>query len=307
MTMQDLTIQGLLNWLHLDRLSDSTLLLLGVAFGLVAKNFYTIAMRSFGFVGGFASRLAVGWLEDVRRETPNVVDFAMVAVTACGGKQVLLMDPLIGSRRLSDVYLNQHTAFGVRLQTFSITQDMPWVRFRREVDLPLGLRLARALRRMVKPKSMSPLSPRDHQLLRLRRAYAPLENLIGQYLTNQWSAQMAIGEPSHVFRFVIAVVYEKNADRHMDRHFHVLVIWEELLRHLPEDEVVTYHPEYHHRWETIRRISEYYRSSPEAASEFGCLNVIMPKRTLLNDYVMDWVRNAEGEFVPVSRPVARPE
>lgn len=305
--MQDADFGGLLHYLHPDKLSETTLVLLGVFVGLIAKNLYTIAMRSFGFVGSFASRLVIGWWEEMRREAPNVVDFAMVATTQCGGKDVLLMDALIGPRRLNDVYLNPRTAFGVRLQTFSITEEKPWVRFKLEAKPPITVRLGRWVRRRLRPSKRAPLSPRDRQLLRVRRAYAPLENLISQYLTNQWSAQMAIGEPSHVFRFVVALVYEKNADRHMDRHFHTLVIWEELLRRPPTEEVMTtYHPEYRHRWDTIRKISDYYRSSPDAAAEFGCLNVMMPKRTLLNDYVMDWVKNAEGDYVPVSRPVEIP-
>eukprot|EP01037_Dinobryon_pediforme_P031908 gene31908-36619_t len=81
--------------LRLDRLSDVTVLLLGILVGLIAKNLYSMAMRSFGFVGGFASRLLVGWWEEFRRETPNVVDFAMAIVSPFDGRDVLLMDPLI--------------------------------------------------------------------------------------------------------------------------------------------------------------------------------------------------------------------
>jgi hypothetical protein len=290
------------SWIRLDALPDTTLLLFGILVGLVAKNLYTIGMRSFGFAGGFASRLAVGWWEEFRRETPNVIDFAMVAVSDCEGRRVLLMDPLIGPRRLNDVYLNPRTAFGLRMQTFSITESVPWVRIKLEEKPDLVVRLLRGYRRWKHHTISEPLSPLDRRLLKIRRIYAPIENLIGQYLTNEWAAQMAIGEPCHVFHFVVALVYEKNADHHMDRHFHALVIWEELLRQPTPEKVVTYHPEFSHRWDTIQRIGEHYRSLPEAAAEFGWINVMIPKRSLVHAYDVDWVNNPAGDLVPVSRP-----
>jgi hypothetical protein len=290
------------SWFHLDAVPDSTLLLLGIIVGLVAKNLYTIAMRSFGFVGGFASRLAVGWLEELRRESPNVIDFSMVVVASSEGRNILLMDPLIGPRRLNDVYLNPRTAFGLRMQTFTITEDVPWVRFKLETRPSLLVRAVRTYRRWKRRATGAPLSPRDRQILKIRRAYAPVENLVGQYLTNEWAAQMAIGEPCHVFQFVVALVYEKNADPHIDRHFHALVIWEELLRHPISAAVVTFHPEFKHRWETLQKIGEYYRASPDHPAEFGYINVMIPKRTLVHAYDIEWATNPSGELVPVSRP-----
>ncbi len=288
--------------LRLDRLSDVTVLLLGILVGLIAKNLYSMAMRSFGFVGGFASRLLVGWWEEFRRETPNVVDFAMAIVSPFDGHDVLLMDPLIGPRRLNDVYLNPRTAFGVRMQTFSITEDRPWVTFKLDDKRGLAARMASIRRRLVYGAGVDGLSPVERLRLKYRRVYAPIETLVGQYLTNEWAAQMAIGEPCHVFRYVVALVYEKNANRYVDRHFHALVIWEELLRHDAVDKVINYHPEHGHRWETIQRIGEHYRSSPDAAAEFGSLHVMIPKRTLLRTYEIVWAANLGGELVPVSRP-----
>lgn len=305
--MLDLNPASWFHWLQLHKpeaMSDTALLLLGVLFGLIAKNIYSMLMRSFGFVGGFMSRLAVGWFEEMRRETPNVVDFAMVAMAEYDDCDVLMMDALIGPRRLSDVYLNPRVAIGIRMQTFSITEDVPWVRFRRDEKHGIAARLIRRYRHWRYGRPGRSLTQRDRQLLRVRRAYAPIENLVSQYLTNQWAGLMAISEPCHVFHFVVALVYEKNADIHMDRHFHALVIWEELLLREDFDRVITYHPEFQHRWDTIRRISAYYRSSPEAKAEFGSLTVVVPKRNLVRHYSVNWVINPAGNPVPVSRPVA---
>jgi hypothetical protein len=299
-------MQELLNAFHLGTLSDSTLLLLGFLVGLIAKNLSTILLRSFGFAGGFASRLAIGWWEEFRRETPNVIDFVMVAVADCERQKVLLMDPLIGPRRLSDVYLNPRTAFGVRMQTFSISADRPWVSFKIDPHPPLTVRLFRWYNRLRRSAPHEPMSPRDRQLLRIRRTYGPIESLVGQYMTNDWSAQMAIGEPCHIFHFVVALIYDLNADRHMDRHFHVLVIWEEVLRSDQLDDVVCYHPEFNRRWDIIKQISAHYRASPEAHAEFGTISVMIPKRTLINPYDSHWVLNADGRKIPISRP-AEPE
>ena len=302
--MQFFNLSGFEAWittsLHLDRLSDFSVLALGIAFGLLAKNLYTIAMRSFGFVGSFASRLALGWWEEYRRETPNAVDFAMAVVSEHDGRQMLLMDPLVGPKRLNDIYLNPRTAFGVRMQTFSITRDRPWVAFRIDARPSLPARFRRWRRSLFRPAAAANLSPRERWKLKYRRVYAPIENLLGQYLTNQWAAQMAIGEPCHVFRFVVVLVYEKNADTHVDRQFHVIVVWDRALRDLAVGKVVTYQPELAHRWDTIRRIAEHYTSSPEAEEEFGHLHIMIPKRNLLNAYEVRWTEGPGG-LVPLSR------
>ncbi len=89
----------------------------------------------------------------------------------------------------------------------------------------------------------------------------------------------------------------------MDRHFHALAIWEELLLRPDLDTVISYHREFSHRWDTIRRIGDYYRSSPEARAEFGSLNIMIPKRVLVHEYAFEWVPNGIGGLIPVSRPV----
>lgn len=307
--MQEIGLAAFLAWLgtilHVDRLSSTAVLLIGVVVGLIAKNVYTIAMRTFGFAGGYVSRLAVGWWEEFRREAPNVIDFALAVVAEYDGRAALHMDPLLAPRRLTDVYLNPRTAFGIRVQTFSVTPEEPWVTF--HVDAHPGRieRMQRWLWHSLRGRAVPEVSPHDRLILKYRRVYAPIETLIGQYLTNQWAVQMAIGEPCHVFRFVVALVYEKTTGPHVDRHFHALVIWEEILRRGDLTEMVTFLPEYRHRLDTILRIGARYRSSPDAAQTFGILNVMIPKRILQHVYFVGWMRNVDGEMVPISRPVSQ--
>ena len=304
--MHDFAGLSLWVWLgdamRLDRLSDMSVLALGILVGLIAKNIYTIAMRSFGFVGSFASRLALGWWEEYRRETPNVLDIAMVVVADCDGQSMLLLDPLVAPRRLNDIYLNPRTAFGIRVQTFTVTPERPWVMFHRETRPGAIVRFRRWRRALLRPGASKVLTPDERWRLKYRRVYAPIETMVGQYLTNQWAAQMAIGEPCHVFRFIIALVYETSTDSHIDRHFHALVIWEDLLRSADFDRVMSYQPELASRWDTIRRIGAHYRSAPEAAAEFGSIHIMVPKRTLVKDYAVSWLPGAEGLLMPVSQP-----
>jgi hypothetical protein len=307
--MQEVGLAAVLAWLgalmHVDRLSSTAVLLIGVVVGLIAKNVYTITMRSFGFAGSYVSRLAIGWWEEFRREAPNVVDFALAVVAEYDGRAALHMDPLLAPRRLTDVYLNPRTAFGIRMQTFSVTPEAPWVTF--HVDEQPGRieRIQRWLWHSLRGRAVPDISPRDRLILKYRRVYAPIETLIGQFLTNQWAVQMAIGEPCHVFRFVVALVYEKATGPHVDRHFHALVIWEEMLRREDLTDMVTFLPEYRHRLDTILRIGARYRSSPDAARTFGVLNVMIPKRILQHVYFIGWMANIDGEMVPISRPVAQ--
>ncbi|MDR3374521.1 MAG: hypothetical protein P4L98_12410 [Ancalomicrobiaceae bacterium] len=304
--MQPFNISTLFTWFgdlfRPDRLSETMVLVLGIFVGLLAKNIYTVIMRSFGFVGAFLSRLAIGWWEETRRETPNVVDFAMVLITRVADRQIFLLDPLIGPHRLSDVYLNPRTAIGVRLQTFSVSETKPWVTFRLDDKPPLLTRLARLRRRLFHRANYAPMSPQDRRILKYRRTYAPIENMIGQYMTNEWAAEVALGEPCHIFRFVIALVYEKNAERHVDRHFHALVIWEELLKRRDIQEIAYFKAEHRHRWRTVARIADHYRSSPKAADEFGTIHVMVPKHLLTEDYEVVWEAGPDGTQVPISRP-----
>ncbi|MDR3497535.1 MAG: hypothetical protein P4L82_23320 [Ancalomicrobiaceae bacterium] len=307
--MPPIDVSSILDWIrgvfHANRFSDATVLILGILLGLVAKNIYTIAMRSFGFVGAFLSRLAIGWWEETRRETPNVVDFAMVVIAPYENRHVFLLDPLIGPHRLNEVYLNPRTAIGVRLQTFSITETKPWVSFRLDEKPSFVARLARLRRHVFRRANYAPLSPEDRRILKYRRTYAPIENMVGQYMTNEWAAEMTLGEPCHIFRFIVALVYEKNADRHADRHFHALVIWEELLRRRDIQEVTYFKPEHRHRWRTVARIAEHYRSSTNAVDEFGTIDVMVPKRLLSQDFEVCWEAGPEGTHVPVCRPQRR--
>jgi hypothetical protein len=306
--MQEVGLAAIMAWfadlLHVGNLSNTAVLFIGVVVGLIAKNIYTIAMRTFGFAGGYFSRLAIGWWEEVRRETPNVIDFGLAVVAECEGRATLHMDPLLGPRRLTDVYLNPRTAFGVRMQTFSVTPDEPWIAFKLDRRHGLIRRLRYWWWARLHGRPAKRLSPRGRLILRYRRVYAPIENLISQYLTNQWAIQMAIGEPCHVFRFVIALVYETSTDPHSDRHFHALVIWEDLLLRDDLPQMVSFLPENNRRIGTILKIADRYKSSPEAAQTFGYLNVMIPKRILQHVYFVAWTTNIDGDVVPVSRPVA---
>ncbi|MEJ1161237.1 hypothetical protein [Prosthecomicrobium sp. N25] len=290
------------DFLQLEKLPELTVLLIGVLVGLVGKNLYALVKTILGVAGSFAGRMASGLWMDLRRETPNVLDCGLAVVTLVEGRPILLMDALLGPRKLADIYLNPRTAFGVRIQTFFVKKDRPWVSFppkKRERGLLIWIHNWRSARRV--QLGLPPLPPLNTTLMKYRRVYQPIENLIGQHLANEWAMQMALGEDCYVFRFVVAVIYEKNADDYIDRQFHALVVWEEALRRIGGEDPVAYQPEMRHRADTLRRIAARYR---EAQSEFGSVHIMIPRSLLQGDYAVDWVPNHAGIMVPVHRPVS---
>jgi hypothetical protein len=232
-----------------------------------------------------------------------VLDCGIAVVTMVEGRPVIMMDALLGPRKLSDVFLNPRTAFGVRIQTFFVKKDRAWVHFPppKRPDRGLFVRIHnwRSARRV--QIGLPPLPPINTTRIKYRRVYAPLENLIGQHLANEWAVQMGLGEPCYVFRFVVALIYEKNADDYIDRQFHAVIVWEEALLRLSGDDPVALQPEYRHRAQTLRTISARYREAP---GEFGSVYIVVPAQLLEGDYVVNWVPNHSGAMVPVHRPVA---
>lgn len=295
-------VEKLHTLLQLDRLPELAVLLIGVVVGLIGKNLYTIVKGVLGFAGSFMGRLAFGYWQDIRRETPNVIDCALAVVAQVEGRPVLILDALLGPRKLTDVYFNTRTAFGVRIQAFFVKKERPWVYFspprRPDRGFWESIRRWRNARRI--QVGLAPLPPRNTLAIKYRRVYAPIENLIGQFLTNEWAMQMALGEPCYVFRFVVVLVYEKNADDYIDRQFHAMMIWEETLRRIALDGVVVYQPEFRHRGETLARVAARWREAP---GEFGSVFLMVPKAVLHGDYVVDLVPNQTGTTIAVHRPV----
>lgn len=295
-------LDSLQDWLHLDKLPELTVLLIGVLVGLIGKNLYGLVKTILGVAGSFLGRMAFGLWMDLRRETPNMLDCALAVLSIVEGRPVLLMDALLGTRRLADVYLNPRTAFGVRIQTFFVSRERPWVHFpkpkRPERGLLVWIHNWRSANRV--RLGLAPLPPLNTTLIKYRRVYAPIENLISQYITNEWAMQMAVGEPSYVFRFVVALVYEKNADDYVDRQFHAIIVWEETLRRIGGDDPIAYQPEFRHRADTLRRVAARWREAP---TEFGSLHMAVPTALLEGEYAAEWVPNHAGVMVPIHRPV----
>jgi uncharacterized membrane protein YeaQ/YmgE (transglycosylase-associated protein family) len=301
--MADPNLQTLLTDLdaltRLDKLPDLALVLIGVGMGVIAKNIYALVKNMLGFAGSFAGKLAVGWWQDLRRETPNILDVGMAIVGHVEGRDILIVDGLVGPRKLTDVYLNPRTAFAVRIQAFFLKTGKPFVQFAVGRPGPLGRRFRAWRNRRRAENGLPPITEERILAIKYRRVYAPLENLVNQYLTNEWAAVMAVGEPCYVFRFVVALVYEKYAEDYIDRQFHALVVWDEALRRF-DPGIDTVQPEYVNRPRTIAAIAERWRVAPR---EFGQVYVMVPRSELVGDYIVDQVPNAYGATVPVHRPV----
>ncbi|TPQ47714.1 hypothetical protein C2U72_24090 [Prosthecomicrobium hirschii] len=299
--ISDLIIKGR-ELLDFEKLPDLAVLVIGVVVGLIGKNLYTLVKNILGVAGSFIGRMAAGYWQDIRRETPNVLDCKLAVLADVEGTRTVLMDSLIGSRSLASIYLNPRTAFGVRIQAFFVKRERPYVYFApiKHNDRSLTARF-RAWRNARRAQfGLPPLPPVDTRQIKYRRVYAPIEAMIGQYLTNEWAVQMSIGEPCYVFRFVVALVYEKHADDYVDRQFHAVLVWEEALRHMAFDGIVAYQPEYGHRAETLRRVAEAWRSDPR---QFGTVFMMVPKSNLCGDYVVERVENQAGIRIPIHRPV----
>jgi uncharacterized membrane protein YeaQ/YmgE (transglycosylase-associated protein family) len=290
-------------YLKMERLPDLAVLLIGVIVGLVAKNLYTVVKGMLGFAGSFIGRLFVGWWQDIRREAPNVIDVSMAVPVTVGRDRVLLMDSLIGPEKLTDIYINPRTAFGVRIQAFFTKRERPWVYF----PVPKETRLARFIRERRNRSRLAIGHPavtlRDIRRIKYRRVYQPIEALIGQYLTNEWATMSTLGESAYLFRFIVVIVYEKFVDDYIDRQFHVLVIWDHLLETIEHETLTAAQPEFRHRPETLRRLATAFREAGDDASfKFGSILVAMPKSALSGSYEAHPVITASGAWIPVHRP-----
>lgn len=290
---------------RLDRLPDLALLIAGVVVGLVARNLYALLKNLLGFAGSFFGRLFVGWWQDFRRETPNIIDVAMLVPVSAGGRTLLLVDGLIGATRLTDLYLNPRTAFGVRIQAFFATPARPWLHYPPPRETALGRRV-RAWRNARRRRAGLPAVTLEalHRI-KYRRVYQPLESRIGQFLTNDWAVAATLGEPVYLFRFIVAVVYEKDRDDYIDRQFHALVVWDHVLETLDEaGDLVAVQPEFRRRPETLARLAAAWRGAGGAAAwQFGTLFVPVPRALLTGSYASTPVVAASGATFPVHRPV----
>lgn len=290
---------------RLDRLPDLALLLAGVLFGLIARNLYALVKNLLGFAGSFFGRMFVGWWQDFRRETPNIIDIAMMVPVTAGGRTLLLVDGLIGATRLTDLYLNPRTAFGVRIQAFFATPARPWLYYPvpREGWVGRQVRSWRNARR--RRAGLVPLTLEAVRKIKYRRVYQPLEGKVGQYLTNDWAAAATLGEPVYLFRFVVALVYEKDRDDYIDRQFHALVVWDHLLETLESaDDLVAVQPEFRQRPQTLAALARAWRAGGEAATwQFGTLFMPVPRGLLTGTYAAAPVISASGASIPVHRPV----
>lgn len=290
---------------RLDKLPDLALLLLGVVFGLVARNLYALIKSLFGFAGSFFGRLFVGWWQDFRRETPNIIDVAMVVPVVAGGRSLLLLDGLIGATRLTELYLNPRTAFGVRIQAFFASPQRPWLYFPppRETFLGRKIRGWRNARR--RRAGLPAVTLEALRRIKYRRVYQPLESKVGQFLSNDWAVAATLGEPVYLFRFVIAVVYEKDRDDYIDRQFHALVIWDHVLETLDDAAtLMAVQPEFRGRPETLVRLAAAWRAGgAELTWQFGTLFVPVPRALLTGSYASVPAVAPSGATFPVHRPI----
>jgi uncharacterized membrane protein YeaQ/YmgE (transglycosylase-associated protein family) len=306
--MNDPSLQTLLtdldSFLRLDRLPDLALLVLGVVVGLVAKNLYALVKNLLGFAGSFFGRLFVGWWQDLRREAPNILDVAMVVPVVVSGRRLLMLDGLVGARRLTDLYINPRTAFGVRIQAMFARHDRPWIHFPPPRETRLSALVRRGYNRSRRAVGLAEVTPQMVRRIKYRRVYQPIESLIGQVLTNEWAAAATLGEPVYLFRFIVVVVYEKYSDDYIDRQFHALVVWDYVLDTFTDaDDFAAMQPEFRHRAATLQRIARAWRAAgPEQAWEFGSLFVAVPRAQLSGSYVSREVKLATGETVPVHHP-----
>jgi hypothetical protein len=109
------------------------------------------------------------------------------------------------------------------------------------------------------------MTPLDRLARTYRRVYGPVRSVIREMMSLVGSDYAMLGYPVEQHRLVVALAFEPDLPE-ADQHWRVFVIWEEVLKALPDECPPVGDPRLLHRYETLRKIRQIYLSKdPEDA------------------------------------------
>jgi len=261
----------------------------GLLFGLGILAVYLGAVltgaliRSLGGAGSagltLAGRYMQGWFDTLRGDDRNTINITLNMVV----DDQLKFETLVADRRMWYVWPNTYRMQMIRRAAKRTTPDNPVVLFNEKAEAPRSL-FARIRRRWWDGvqgmlASSTVVENGKAQRVRLIReddykaTYGPLISLVSERCNNDNAIDLALGRPMEEHRFVIALTFEKLNSRRA-RHLRAMVIWEEALRHLPQDCPRVDFEEHKTRYCTLQAIARLYAANPRC---FGVVKVWRPK------------------------------
>jgi hypothetical protein len=261
----------------------------GLLFGLGILAVYLGAVltgaliRSLGGAGSagltLAGRYMQGWFDTLRGDDRNTINITLNMVV----DDQLKFETLVADRRMWYVWPNTYRMQMIRRAAKRTTPDNPVVLFNEKAEAPRSL-FARIRRRWWDGvqgvlASSTVVENGKAQRVRLIReddykaTYGPLISLVSERCNNDNAIDLALGRPMEEHRFVIALTFEKLNSRRA-RHLRAMVIWEEALRHLPQDCPRVDFEEHKTRYCTLQAVARLYAANPRC---FGVVKVWRPK------------------------------
>jgi hypothetical protein len=289
---------------NVGQVSDGLLFGLGILAVYLGAIFSGALIRSLAGAGSsgivFAGRYFQGWLDYLRGDDRDVVNITLNMVV----DNHLKFDTLIADRKLWMVWPNAYRVSRIRRAAKRTTLDNPVISFP-DAPPPPKTRLGKvghwcgeSLRGVLtRTKVVENGKVQRVHLVReddYKATYAPLISLVSENCTNEHSIDLSLGRPMVEHRFVIALTFEKLANRRA-RHLRAMVMWEPMLLDLPAECPMVEREEHKTRYRTLQQIGRQYAAHPE---RFGIVNMWRP--------LSDW-SFAAGGLTDAPRLVRAPQ
>lgn len=235
-----------------QNLIDKPEVILGALVGSLAL-LYSGLFRGLGaFISRFTTPILMGWWFYSRSDNPNKLNVTLNIIN----DQHLDIDTIVADRLLTDVYKNHFIAQLLKQAAKRTTIDYPVVTLR------------------AKPRHKRWFSISNKTEVQLYEAvYNPLISEVSEKTNNVFSFMSAIGQPMRVYRFVLALTYERGIPGR-DQHFRCMMIHEDALLTLPASCPPVDHPQYATRFKTLVCIAQIYQRHPE---RFGVVKLWLPE------------------------------
>jgi hypothetical protein len=261
---------------------DGLLFGLGILAVYLGAIFSGALIRSLAGAGSsgivFAGRYMQGWLDYLRGDDRDVVNITLNMIS----DGHLRFDTLVADRKLWLVWPNAYRVQLIRRAAKRTTLDNPVITFA-DAPVPPKSRFGKfghwcgdCLNGML--TSAKVVENGKVQRVRLVReddykgTYGPLISLVSENCSNDHSIDLALGRPMAEHRFVIALTFEKLANRRA-RHLRAMLIWEPMLMNLPQECPKVDREEHQTRYRTLQAIARQYAARPE---RFGIVHVWRP-------------------------------
>jgi hypothetical protein len=257
-----------------DQIQDGLLFGLGLLTVYIGAVITGALIRSLGGAGSIGlavlGRYLTGWFDYVRGADRTTINVTLNMVV----DNHLKFDTIVADRRLWSVWPNAYRVHLIRRAAKRTTKDNPVILFpQAKPQRGIGRRITETVASVkISENGRSERVPliRDDDY---RAAYAPLIALVAEKCTNEGAIDLAIGRPMEEHRFVIALTFEQ-LDRRRARHLRAMVMWEPMLRGLPDEMPRVDFEEHKTRYRTLLAIAREYRAHPE---RFGIVKVWRPR------------------------------